>query len=269
MRLGISSFTYHYAITRPLSPDSALQPDDLLARSTRFGVRVVQFGDSMPLDRLTDAALVELKDASIRADLQLEVGMRGFKEPLIHRYLQIAADLASPILRIVVDTPECEPSRDEVVATLRRVAPEFEAAGIALAVENHDRFRSAQLREIMDAVASPNVGICLDTVNSLVALEDPYTVTETLAGYTVNLHIKDVRARRDDTGLGVVIQGAPAGQGQVDIPWVIDRVRAAGRDPNAILEQWTPLLDDPRATIDQEARWAEEGIAYLRTLIPD
>ncbi|MBP8952428.1 MAG: sugar phosphate isomerase/epimerase, partial [Armatimonadetes bacterium] len=101
------------------------------------------------------------------------------------------------------------------------------------------------------------------------ALEDPYTVTETLAGYTVNLHIKDVRARRDDTGLGVVIQGAPAGQGQVDIPWVIDRVRAAGRDPNAILEQWTPLLDDPRATIDQEARWAEEGIAYLRTLIPD
>ena len=140
---------------------------------------------------------------------------------------------------------------------------------MVLAVENHDRFRVAELRAMVEAVGSPQVGVCLDTVNSLVALEDPRTVVETLVDVTVNLHIKDVRARRDTTGLGVIIQGVPAGQGQVDIPWVIARVRAAGRDPNAILEQWMPPAEDPQATIARETEWAEQSIAYLRTLIPN
>lgn len=269
MRLGISSFTYHYAITRPADPRQALGPLDLLARAAAFGVKVVQFADNMPLGGLSVAELDDLKSAARDAGVRIEVGMRGFHREAIRRYIRIAADLGSPVLRIVTDSDGHEPSRDEMVGALRGLAPELRGAGVALAVENHDRFRSAELLEIMQAVDSPNVGICLDTVNSLVALEDPYTVADTLADFTVNLHIKDVRARRDPTGLGVVIGGAPAGQGQVDIPWVIQRVGAAGRDPNAILEQWTPLLDDPGQTVAQEEDWARQSVAYLRTLIPD
>jgi 3-oxoisoapionate decarboxylase len=85
----------------------------------------------------------------------------------------------------------------------------------------------------------------------------------------VNLHLKDVRASRDPTGLAVVIEGTPAGQGQVDIPWVLARVRAAGRDPNAILEQWTPPAEDMPATLAREAAWAEQSIVYLRALVSD
>jgi sugar phosphate isomerase/epimerase len=236
-------------------------------------VGVVQFGDNMPLDGLPADELTGLKGAAARAGLQVEVGMRGFDPDLVGRYVRIAANLGSPILRLVTDTADHQPSADEIVSALRGMASRLEAAHVVLAIENHDRFPSAQLREIVERVGSPRVGICLDTVNSLVALEDPYTVVRTLADLTVNLHIKDVRARRDATGPGVVIQGAPAGEGQVDIPWVIECVRTAGRDPNAILEQWVPPAEDVAmdmaATLAREATWAEQSVAYLRTLIPD
>jgi sugar phosphate isomerase/epimerase len=223
----------------------------------------------MPLERLSPAALAGLRDAGERGGVQIEVGMRGLDREAIRRYIRIAADLGSPLLRLVTDTEHAQPSGDEIASVLGGMVPTLQEAGVALAVENHDRFTSAELRQMVERIGSPRVGVCLDTVNSLVALEDPHTVVATLADHTLSLHLKDVRARRDATGLGVVIQGAPAGQGQVDIPWVLARVRAAGRDPNAILEQWTPPAEDVPATLAREAAWAEQSVAYLRTLIPD
>lgn len=269
MRLGLSTFTYHYAITQPPTPAVAVGPLDMVAKASEAGVGVLQFGDNLPLDRLSAGELAELKRAADQASVSLEVGMRGFEVELIGRYIDLAVELGSPILRVVTDTPGHEPSAEEIVAALRDLAPELEAAAVVLGIENHDRFGAARLREMIEAVHSPAVGVCLDTVNSLVALEDPHTVVEALADVTVNLHIKDVRARRDPTGLGVLIQGVPAGQGQVAIPWVVGKVRSVAPRANAILEQWTPPADDPRATIEREAAWAREGIAYLRSLIPD
>jgi sugar phosphate isomerase/epimerase len=232
-------------------------------------VGVVQFGDNMPLDRQPSHVLAELASKSWRANVRLELGMRGLDAATLERHVALAEGLGSPILRLVTDTARYQPSAADIVATLAALVPSLEAAGVVLAIENHDRFTAAELRGMVAAIGTPQVGVCLDTVNSLVALEDPRTVVETLAELTVNLHLKDVRARRDDTGLGVVIQGTPAGQGQVDIPWVLARVRQAGRDPNAILEQWTPPAADLEATLDREAHWAEASITYLRTLIPD
>jgi 3-oxoisoapionate decarboxylase len=269
MRLGISSFTYSWAVALPPGSPGRLGPADLLARARALGVGVAQLGDNAPLQGLSAADLGDLAAAAAGVRVHVEVGMRGLVPDLVGRYVEIAAALGSPVLRLVTDSAEAQPSADEIVAVLRGLVPRLQAAGVVLALENHDRFPSAQLREMLDRVGSPSVGLCLDTVNSLVALEDPRTVVETLAGYTVSLHLKDVRARRDASGLGVVIQGVPAGEGQVDIPWVIGRVRAAGRDPNAILEQWTPAAGDTAATLAREAAWAEQSVAYLRTLIPD
>ena len=58
----------------------------------------------------------------------------------------------------------------------------------------------------------PYVGICLDTVNSFGSLEGPEVVIETLAPYTVNLHIKDFDIRRTDHNMGFTIFGTPAGR---------------------------------------------------------
>jgi hypothetical protein len=68
--------------------------------------------------------------------------------------------------------------------------------------------------------------------------------------------------------MGFVVEGLPTGQGMLDLPWLLGRLRLLGRDPDAILEQWTPPEPDLAATIAKEAAWAVESIAYLRRLIP-
>lgn len=268
MQLGISSFTYPAAIAAARDDRAPWSPLRLIELAAVMGTGVVQFGDNLPLHELDPSDLAALRDAARRHRIALEVGMRGFSRDLLETYLHIARYLASPILRVVTDTRGHEPSVAEMVQLLRAVEPALGEAGVAIAIENHDRLTSAQLDALVRDVGSPRVGICLDTVNSLVALEDPYTVTRTLAAHTLNLHIKDVRARRDPTGLGVAIQGAPAGHGQVDIPWVLAQVQAHGRCRSAILEQWTPPAATSAETIERESQWAQQGVAYLRTFIP-
>jgi hypothetical protein len=53
------------------------------------------------------------------------------------------------------------------------------------------------------------------------------------------------------------------------VPWLLERLRALGRDPNAILELWTPPGTTLEETIAREGEWAEESIRYLRSLIPE
>jgi sugar phosphate isomerase/epimerase len=151
---------------------------------------------------------------------------------------------------------------------LREVLPEFERAGVVLAIENHDRYRAAELRRIVDACGSAAIGVCLDTANSLGCGECVEQVLDAVADVTVNLHIKDFTARRLPHGKGFVIEGTPAGRGLVDIPRVLDRLRAAGRDVNAIIELWTPPEGTVEASIEKEDAWAEESVRHMRTLIP-
>ena len=69
--------------------------------------------------------------------------------------------------------------------------------------------------------------------------------------------------------MGFVVSGAPAGQGRLNVPWLLEQLRAAGRDVNAILELWTPFGLGLDETIARERAWAEQSIAYLRKYIPD
>lgn len=111
--------------------------------------------------------------------------------------------------------------------------------------------------------------ICLDVGNSLGALEGPEVTVKTLAPLAANLHVKDFVIRRAGHQMGFIVEGRPAGQGQLDIPWVLEQVRNAGRDPNAILELWTPPEAELADTIAKEAQWAAASVSYLRRLISD
>ncbi len=269
MRLGLGSYTYAWAIGVAGHPPS--QPLDalgLIARAAALDVRVVQLADNLPLDGLSDAERELLRAEAMRAGIAVEVGTRGIAPDHLRHYLGIARQFGSPILRAVVDTAAHHPSPDEIVATLRALMPEFEAANVTLAVENHDRFRTRDLAAILNAVGSPRIGICLDTVNSLGAGEGPEMVVDQLARYVVNLHIKDFRVRRVSHNMGFVVEGTPAGQGQLDLPWLLRRL--ADRPPmSAILELWPPPQESTEETIQLEDQWARESIPYLRGLISE
>jgi 3-oxoisoapionate decarboxylase len=121
----------------------------------------------------------------------------------------------------------------------------------------------------LECFGPAHAGICLDTVNSFGALEGPEVVVEPLAPYMLNLHVKDFTIRRVSSDMGFVVTGCPAGQGRLDLPWLFERLRAAGRDVNAILETWPtfgPTLDE---TIARERAWVKTSVRNLRQFIPD
>ena len=270
MRLGISSFTYSWAVgVRGMPPERPLGALALVERAAALGVRVLQFGDNLPLARLAEADLLALQQRAELLGIDLEVGTRGIAPENLRTYLALAVRLRSPILRVVVDTADHRPGEDEVLALLRGVSPEFERAGVCLAIENHDRFPVRTLARLVQAVGSPAVGICLDVANSLGCMEGPDLVLEALGPLAVNLHLKAFCVRRHWHNLGFTIEGCPLGEGALDVPWLLAELRHHGRDVNAILEQWTPPEETLEASIRKEEAWAEAGVRYLRRLIPE
>ena len=269
MRLGIGSFAYAWAIGVPgFAPPRPMTALDLVERAAELGLGLVQIGDNLPLHRLSERALDELQARAAALSVDIEVGTRGIApEQLVH-YLELAERFSSPILRIVIDTALHRPDPAEVLSTLRPLLERFERADVILAIENHDRFAAATLADLVAELASPCVGICLDSINSLGALEGTKEVTAILAPFVVSLHVKDVIIRRSNETMGFVVEGRPAGQGMIDVPWLIGEMRAKARSPNAILELWPPKGSTIEESIATEDEWAKTSIRYLRALIP-
>ena len=270
MRLGIGSYTFTWAVGVPgQAPARPLDAMGLLDKAGALGVRVVHICDNLPLHALTEAQLDALAERASHLGLRIEAGTRGIQPEHLRTYISLAARLGSPILRVVIDSPGHRPSADEAAEALRRLHPEWERASLCLAIENHDRFTARELRRIVESVGGRRIGICLDTANSFGAREGVREVVDELADLTVSLHVKDFEIRRVDHQMGFVIEGRPAGQGQLDVPWLLDRLRLAGRNPNAILELWTPPAASLDETIAREDSWAKQSVKYLRTLMPD
>lgn len=265
MHLGISTFTYGWAVGVPdARPAGPLDEQRLLDRANSLGVHLVQFGDNWPLHELSIDSLTALHERAVQEKITLEIGARGMTETHLHRYVTLAGQLNSRLLRFVIDAPGYQPPVDQIIQLLREVVPTLDRAGLTLGLENHDRLLAGEFADIIDRVASSRVGICLDTANSLGAGEGLTEVVRTLAPHTVNLHLKDVGIRRLPHQQGFQIDGRMAGRGILNIPWVVESVARHGRCQTAVLEQWVPPESDPVATIAKEADWAEESLTYLK-----
>jgi 3-oxoisoapionate decarboxylase len=271
MKLGISSYSYGWAVgVAGHEPVSPMTPLDLVARAADLGVHVLQIGDNLPLDQLSEAELSKLKRRTEQAGIQVELGARGIAPEHLRRYLALAGRFGSNILRVVIDTAVHRPSEDEVVELLRPVMPEFEGARVRLAIENHDRFAARSLALLMERIGSPAIGVCLDTANSLGAQEGIGYVAEVLAPWVVNLHVKDFSIRRLDHLMGFLVEGRPAGEGDLDVPWLLEFVRnRVPRDINVILELWPPPEERVEDTLAKEDAWVQSSVRYLRGLIPE
>ncbi len=270
MQLGISSYTYNWACGVPSfpQPEHPLTSDDLLDKAAALGVRIVQIADNLPLDAFADVALDRLAARAAQLGITLEVGTSGIDPAHLLRYLAIAQRLNAKLLRTILHTDSTHPSIDEAAAAILSVLPQFASAGVTIAIENHDRFPAATLASLIDRLASPHVGICLDTANSLGRGEDLHTVLTILGPWVVNVHVKDFCARRLPHKKGFLIAGCPAGQGLVHIPRLLDELDHLGRDPNVILELWSDPENTIAASVAKEDIWASDSILYLRQLIP-
>ncbi len=268
MRLGLGSYSLAWAIGvpghPPASPITAL---GFLHEACRLGVQVIQVCENLPLTRLAPRELNRFEAEARDAGISIELGTRGIAESNLRAHLGLAKRLRSPFLRVVLDHAGDEPTPEEAIRRLRPWKAAFSEAGVKLGVENHDRFLCATLTGIVRELGPDWVGICLDTVNSFGALEGPDTVVAQLAPYALSLHVKDFTVTRPPHQMGFVVAGCAAGEGRLQLDPILEALRAAGRDVNAILETWVAPGPDLEETIERERRWTERGIANLRRSI--
>jgi sugar phosphate isomerase/epimerase len=268
MKLGISSYTYTWAVGIPGSiPEDPLSICGLLEKAYASGIKLVQIADNLPVEKLTEDELELLFDYSFEKGISLEMGGRGLTPEHTMKCLVAAQVIRSPILRMVIDSTGYEPTITEIKGIIKDLLPEFSSRRIKLAIENHDRLKAREFAGIISSIGSEWVGICLDSVNSMGAGEGFETVSDILIPFTINLHLKDFTIRRISHKMGIIIEGAPAGKGMLNIPDLLLKTSQNGLCQSAILELWTPPEPEIESTVLKEEKWAQESINYLKNLI--
>jgi sugar phosphate isomerase/epimerase len=246
MRLGIDSFSLRW---------QGWDAFQILDYAASLGLDNVHFSERAHLGGLDPGTLGRVRDHAASCGLSLEIGMRSFNrlsstfdaalgtgEQQLADMIDAATVIGSPIVRCFVGMAgdraavPVDQLIEETIRTLRAAAPRAEAAGIAVAVENHGGvdLLAPELREIIEAVGSSHVRVCLDTGNPVYAGEDAVYATEVLAPYTVSTHLRDTKAWL--TPEGAMVQWAPAGRGSVDLRRIAAILRGSAPDAPIDLE---------------------------------
>jgi sugar phosphate isomerase/epimerase len=265
MRLGIGSWTYGWAtgVSGYPLPANPLTAIDLIDRAHAYGLEIVQIADNLPAHELSPVELATLRDHAAGLGIGIELGTVGFEQEHLRRYLKLATILGARLVRTLIRTSDGIPDLTHAENCIRAVGEEFRSAGVVLAIENYEQQSCAELAALVECLGNPCVGICLDTVNSLGALETPRQVVAVLGPFVQNLHIKDFTIRRVPSKMGYEVTGCPAGEGKLEIEWVLSELRRHGRNPTMILEQWTPWTGSIESTIAMEEAWASRSVSFL------
>lgn len=268
MKLGLSTYSFPWSIGASGFPAQKLSVwRSLLEFALQEKINYVQFGDNYPLHELSPDELNEISKTALQNNIILEVGTSGLKVSNIRKYLLIAKQLNSGFLRVVIDDNHFHPQMEEVIKTIDILLPILQEYNVCLAIENHDRFKAKDLEHIIQKTSAQCVGICLDTCNSLGAGEGIHEILPVLLPYTVNLHIKDFTIERVSHKMGFNIHGAVAGEGMLDIPWLINECSKYEKCQTATLELWMDEEKDLNTTIVKEKQWIEKSINYLKKYI--
>lgn len=263
MKIGISSWSCTWAIGMEGYPPPAVPMGvmGLLDLADVLRAEVLQIADTLPLHMLPSSELRELAEEASRLDIALEVGTKGMDSRHLLRYLDIAVKLGAKLVRTLPHDGDDRPDFEEACRRLRAVKCEYEKAGVTLGIENYEYYPRTWFAQLVEAVDSPFVGVCLDAVNSLGCGESFAEVIGSLGRHTVNFHCKDYKITRSPTMMGFDVSGCPAGEGMLDLRLA----KAVLRDNISwIIESWVPWQGDSATTLGLEKDWLVRGIENLR-----
>lgn len=267
MQLGIGTYTFGWQVgVAKALPSSPMNEMDLIAVARHFNVKLIQLGDNLPLHSFKAGRRQAFAHALREHRIKIELGARRMTSAQLKRYILLCKEMDSPLLRFLIDDQYFKPDLKEIEKIIKYNIPLLRESKVWLALENHDRLKSKELVSIIENIGCENIGICLDTANSLGIAEGIDTVVKTLAPYTLNLHLKDFIIKRLPHKMGFKVEGCPAGKGMLDIPWLIRQLQCYKKCNSAILEQWTVPENTIEQTTKKEKKWASISLNYLNPL---
>ena len=157
----------------------------------------------------------------------------------MRRAIDIAVELGARSIRIC-------PSHGEDTSIARKIVPFFKESSayaaerrVYLGMENHEgsiaRFPKV-CADLIDHVSSPWFGVLFEPCNLLACKEDYKEAYRILAGKVTHVHVKDGR------WVDGRFERVMLGEGDVDIPWLVDALSRDGYDGDFALEY---EMDEP------------------------
>jgi 3-oxoisoapionate decarboxylase len=240
----------------------------MLSRTAELGVALFQICDYPPIEEYSDEQLTDLAALAGELGVQLELGTKGIEPDHVRKYLTMTRPLGVTLVRSMLYSPTSRPTVGEAKRMLAEVVPEFEAAGVRLALETYEQVKSADLVDVVASVDSPALGICVDPGNCVAALENPRDVVERTAPYVMNVHVKDFAFSRRGGWVGFLFAGAPLGTGLLDYDHLVETTQAREKGLSQVIEHWLPWQDDYSETARLENEWTASNLEYLRSKNP-
>ena len=269
----------------PLSDLLKLDPLQLLDQAVEYGFEGVALSGKGLLE--DEAYRQQVIEKAQEYNLYIELGGAGIdtalsgksKEELLDEWkslFPIAVEVGSRILSTGVGTWPWkgrlfkEKGRTlsdqiqgaiEMLCELRRMAQDY---GVTVTI--HTSFLTAsEYLHIMEKVDSRYVGLCLDTANSFLVLEDPVDFARQLLPYVRATHFKDSCVYLQEEGMDW-LGGCPLGRGLVDLPYIVGMLYEANPEVNLSIEDhWgrmtVPLFNEE--FLESFPEWTGQRLAKL------
>lgn len=168
-------------------------------------------------DALRDAGLgVDVESSSTNPD-----SMRGV--------LEIGRHLGAEVYRThTKDRGDRATNVRTAIHDLRVVAPLAQAAGIRIALENHEDLSGQEVAHVLREVESPWIRGLFDYGNSVVFAEHPDDALRAMLPWTVTCHLKDQVVLAASRALPDRTLGVPIGDGTIPVRGLTETALAAG-----------------------------------------
>jgi sugar phosphate isomerase/epimerase len=183
---------------------------DFIDLAEELGGRTVELADDW-LTPLDPAQLTALRDRLSRSRM-VPVLSSGLPRVDFGRCVAVAKSLGAGMIRLALTPVLCgnraaTPTWDGLVQAawdkLSAFAPQAEAAGLTIVIENHQDFTSRELAAFCQRLG-PAVRIVLDTGNTFPVAEAPLDFVEVVAPFVSYVHLKDYRVQPTEDGFRLV-----------------------------------------------------------------
>lgn len=258
--LGTYAFFWQHSERSPAPLDLA----GMLRRTHELDAQVFQICDYLPILDYSDAGLRDLKALADELGITLELGTRGISTVILDTFLRLADVLGVKMVRSMLNTAEQRPTLSEAQGLLKLSLPAYESSGVKIALETYEQVSSRDLVSLVEAVGSPNLGICLDPANCVAALENPVDVINRCAPYVANIHVKDFAFTRRGGWVGFTLEGTRLGTGLLNYDHLMKTVNPEARGINRIVEHWLTWQDNYEETVRVENLWNSGNLGFMR-----
>ncbi len=253
---------------RSYKPTHPMNVEEFIEKAIDFKLQGVQICDNLPYWELSESRLREIRKQVEDQRMFIETGARGSEYEYLKTMLEASSQLGSKLLRIVIEIDRNVPTEqittqlNKVIEDIQNILDVAKALNIRLAIENHATFSSEDLLYIIKTIDDDFVGVCLDTMNSILLMEHPLKTARALFPYAFTVHLKDFKIEKHPEHFRIL--GVSLGEGLVDFPSIMQMLKESKLDPTVHLELYIDRRENEEAIRKWEDKCVAKSVFYAR-----